>query len=65
MGDKDKLDGMRRLEQFVRAVEERCEPEAQFEAAVQHEQEISASLNGRSVQGHASRTRVPTQRPLF
>src|SRR5580658_873481 len=34
-GDREKLDGMRRLDQFVRAVEARREPEADFDAVVQ------------------------------
>jgi hypothetical protein len=65
MGDKDKLDGMRRLDHFVRAVEERCDPEAQFEAAVRHEEAISESLDGRSVLDDAPRPRVPRQSRLF
>ena len=31
-GDREKLDGMRRLDQFVRSVEERHQPEADFDA---------------------------------
>ncbi|HYP07244.1 MAG TPA: DUF763 domain-containing protein [Bryobacteraceae bacterium] len=49
MGDTEKLDGMRRLEQFVRIVERRAQPEADFEAVVAHENAISKGLNGRSV----------------
>lgn len=48
-GDRDKLDGMRRLDQFVRAVEERRGPEADFEAIVGHERSISHELGGRTV----------------
>jgi len=48
-GDQEKLDGMRRLDQFVRAVEERHQPEADFEAIIRHEHDISASLGGRTV----------------
>jgi uncharacterized protein len=48
-GDSDKLDGMRRLDQFVRAVEERRQPEADFDAAVQQEHSISRELGGRTV----------------
>jgi hypothetical protein len=48
-GDRDKLDGMRRLDQFVRAVEERCQPEADFKAALRHEHSISRELGGRTV----------------
>jgi hypothetical protein len=49
VGDKDKLDGIRRLDRFVKAVEERYSPEAEFDPLIQHEQAISKSLNGRSV----------------
>lgn len=48
-GDRDKVDGMRRLDQFVRAVEERSEPVADFEAIVRHERAISRELGGRTV----------------
>jgi uncharacterized protein len=48
-GDRDKLDGMRRLDQFVRAVEEHYRPEANFDAVIQHEHSISRELGGRSV----------------
>ncbi len=49
LGDTEKLDGFRRLERFVLAVEERYSPEADFEAAVAHEHAISPHLDGRSV----------------
>jgi hypothetical protein len=49
LGDTDKIDGFRRLDQFVRAVEERYEPEADFQAIVAHEHAISPQLDGRSV----------------
>ncbi len=49
LGDKDKLDGFRRLDRFVRAVEVELEPQADFEAAVAHENAISPALDGRSV----------------
>lgn len=48
-GDSDKLDGMRRLDGFVRSVEERHQPRADFDAAVSHEREISRGLGGRTV----------------
>jgi hypothetical protein len=49
IGDQDKLDGFRRLERFVAAIETRREPQADFDAVVAHENAISASLDGRSV----------------
>src|SRR3981189_133011 len=49
IGHTEKLEGFRRLEKFVRNVEETYQPVAQFKEVVAHEHAISASLNGRSV----------------
>jgi hypothetical protein len=49
LGGGDKLDGFRRLESFVRAVESELEPRADFDAVIAHEKAISPSLDGRSV----------------
>src|ERR1051326_7153849 len=49
LGDTDKIDGFKRLDRFTRAIEERCAPEANFEAIMAHEHAISPSLDGRSV----------------
>ncbi len=49
LGDGEKMDGFRRLDRFVRAVEERCDPRADFEAVIAHENAISSDLGGRSV----------------
>src|ERR1700704_3971297 len=49
VGDREKLDGFRRLERFVRTVETRLKPEADFDAIIAHEEAISPSLDGRSV----------------
>jgi len=49
VGHTEKLEGFRRLEKFVRNVEETYQPVAQFKEVVAHEHAISASLNGRSV----------------
>ena len=49
LGDKDKLEGFRRLEGFVRTIETRLKPEADFDAVIAHEKAISRSLDGRSV----------------
>ncbi|MDQ6698680.1 MAG: DUF763 domain-containing protein [Acidobacteriota bacterium] len=49
LGDPDKTDGFARLDKFVRAVEQRYKPEADFDAIVAHEQAISPALDGRSV----------------
>jgi hypothetical protein len=49
LGDTDKRDGMKRLDGFVRAVEQRLSPAADFNAALAHERRISRSLGGRTV----------------
>jgi len=54
LGDRDKLDGFRRLERFERAVETQLEPEAGFDAVIAHEHAISASLDGRTVTGRSA-----------
>jgi hypothetical protein len=68
LGDTDKLDGFRRLERFVRAVETRHEPEANFDALLAHEYAISPSLDGRSVFDDKPKRRTKDtsrQRSLF
>jgi len=47
--DRERLDGLRRLERFVRSVETRMEPTADFDEAMAHERKISPSLDGRTV----------------
>jgi uncharacterized protein len=49
LGQSEKLDGMSRLDAFVRAIERRRRPEADVEAAIAHERAISRSLGGRTV----------------
>jgi uncharacterized protein len=49
VGHTEKVEGFRRLERFVRNVEETCQPVAHFAEVVAHEEAISASLDGRSV----------------
>src|SRR5262249_29068539 len=49
LGDKEKLDGFRSLERFVRNIETRLQPQADFDSLIAHEHAISPSLNGRSV----------------
>ena len=63
IGDTEKLDGMKRLDAFVRAVERRYAPEADFDAVMAHEHAISPSLDGRSVVDDAKRRTA--QLPLF
>jgi hypothetical protein len=49
VGDKEKLEGFRRLDRFVRAIETQLEPEMDFDQAIANEKAISQSLDGRSV----------------
>jgi len=49
LGNADKIDGFRRLDGFVRNIENACEPKAHFDQAVAHERVMSASLRGRTV----------------
>jgi len=46
---KEKLAGLRRLERFARSIEEKLQPQADFDAALAHERAISPSLDGRTV----------------
>jgi len=45
----DKADGLRRLDRFVRGIEARLAPAADFDRALAHERTISPSLGGRTV----------------
>jgi hypothetical protein len=65
VGDTDKMDGMKRLEKFVRAVESRYSPEADFDAALAHERAISKSLGGRTVFDDKPQRRPKQQPSLF
>jgi hypothetical protein len=63
LGDADKIEGMRRLDQFVRAVEQRVQPRADLDALIAHELAISKSLDGRSV--FDDKPKHPRQMKLF
>ena len=67
VGDKEKLDGFRRLNRFVQNVENKLDPQADFAAVITHEHKISPSLDGRSVfDDEPKRTFYnPRQRSLF
>jgi hypothetical protein len=49
LGDTEKLQGLARLDRFIRAIEQKCAPQADFDAVVAHEHAISPELDGRSV----------------
>ena len=57
VGDREKLDGFRRLNRFVRTIETQLGPEANFDALIAHEKAISPSLDGRSVLDDKTRDR--------
>ncbi|HKS08590.1 MAG TPA: hypothetical protein VJS13_03525, partial [Pyrinomonadaceae bacterium] len=68
VGDKEKLDGFKRLNRFVQNVETNLEPQADFAALITHEHKISPSLDGRSVFDDNEPKRTfynPRQRSLF
>ena len=65
VGHTEKLDGFRRLDGFVRMVEKRLKPTADFDALVRHENAISSSLNGRTVFDDKRRIANPRQGSLF
>jgi uncharacterized protein len=60
LGHSDKLHGLKRLDAFTRAIDQRFEPEADVDAAIAHEFHISRSLGGRTVGNKPS-----AQRNLF
>ena len=62
LGDPDRTDGLRRLDRFVRAIEARVAPRADFDAVLAHERAISPGLGGRTV---SDPPRRPGQPRLF
>jgi hypothetical protein len=68
VGDKDKIEGFKRLDKFVRNVEQHLSPSADFDAVIAHEEALSPSLDGRSVlddRVQRPSKRVPIQQSLF
>lgn len=49
LGHTEKVEGFRRLDQFVRTIEARNAPEADFSGVISREREMSPSLDGRTV----------------
>ena len=58
LGDTEKIDGFKRLTHFIHGVEQRYQPEADFERIIEHERAISAQLNGRSVFDDAKKVSI-------
>jgi hypothetical protein len=66
IGDTDKIDGFKRLNQFVELIESRCRPNADLEKLVAHEHSISPALDGRTVFSRQKKAPVAgTQLSLF
>jgi uncharacterized protein len=65
IGDDERIDGMRRLEKFVRAIQHRFQPEADFRAALAHERAISPALDGRTVYSSRRKSGGAAQLTLF
>jgi hypothetical protein len=63
--DREKLDGLKRLDNFVRSVEEQYQPQADFEEIIRHERAISRSLGGRSVFDNRPARKPKEQLDLF
>jgi hypothetical protein len=56
LGQSEKTQGMARLDAFTRSIEQRVQPDADVEAAIAHEREMSPRLGGRTVFDDRSRT---------
>jgi hypothetical protein len=66
LGDRDKLEGIRRLDQFVSAVGQRYRPQADFDLVMKHERAISHRLGGRTAfEGRQAKPASPAQLSLF
>jgi uncharacterized protein len=65
LGNSDKTDGFKRLDRFLRAMEENCKPVAHLPELVARENAISESLDGRSVfDDGVKKPPVPAKRQL-
>lgn len=69
LGNSDKVEGFRRLDQFERRIEEVLQPRADFDAVMRHERAISSSIGGRTVFDDRKKTKprivVEKQLALF
>jgi uncharacterized protein len=62
LGNAEKIEGFRRLDQLTRTVEKNLRPMADFNAALEHERSISPSLGGRTVFDDQAAKRKSTDR---
>jgi hypothetical protein len=65
IGETEKIDGLRRLERFVRAVERGFAPQADFNQAIAREKLISNSLGGKTVSHRERKQQGSRQLSLF
>lgn len=65
LGLSDKMDGFKRLDRLVRAIEDQCAPEANFAAAIRRERDISKQVGGRTVFDDRKNTGNTRQLMLF
>jgi len=70
LGNGEKIEGMRRLDRFEKAVEADWQPRADFDSVLRHEHRISKSVGGRTVfdtakSGGHPRVRAHQQWKLF
>jgi hypothetical protein len=63
VGDREKIDGFRRLDSLTRAVESKLGPVEDFDATLAYERAISSSLGGRV--GHTRPVRKGTGQIIF
>lgn len=61
VGNGEKIDGLRRLDRFVQAVEHWKAPSADFNNVVVRERKISSSLDGRTAGSQSARSRSANQ----
>jgi uncharacterized protein len=61
VGNTEKIDGLRRLDRFVQAIERVKAPSADFSETVARERQISSSLDGRTAGAQAARSRRATE----
>ena len=61
LGETDRIDGIKRLDRFVRAIEQRTATAVDFEGAIAHERAISREHGGRTV--FDDRPHRPTRQP--
>jgi hypothetical protein len=65
LGHTEKVDGFKRLDNLVRTVEQRLQPEADFERVLAHERAITPSLGGRTVMDDRKQRRRPADQQLL